>query len=510
MATLTEVIRKRRQAGQDLGESVGGSIREKLRERTDWRRMLPQGGLLTALFPSLKAFEAGKGRYGAKQRSDNILRYNAELISSSVLSLSSELGIIEKNTEISAKNSLALPIIARDMNVMRQNFSKVVKFFGGEPRRAADQYFLTKKERENQYEAAVKEKTKVEPKMQEEEETKKKGFLTTLIGFFSKIVSSITSAFSTLLTGTFGFVKSIFTSIADKFFGLLGGIFGGIFTLFSIAIGQIIKIITGLFSKIYAGWGIILRTVFASAVGLGALKVAVGGILISWGLWELAQQYRKNTTPAERELERAETELINLRQNDSGVELPGTMTVADAEKTRDEAKQKVEEEMKTVVGKSTAEKIIENYNSKDQEKQKEARELLQNTDLSIDQFKYYYEMNYGKNAKPKTLMTIPEVKQYFTYESMDEEKTKPLVITKPEETENLKRQFNVSQASLDVKDAFSVLSRTMAQDVSQQQMPQNVNSQDGQKQEKERIMPDVFDREFITKYIKSMNPIVLP
>ena len=64
---------------------------------------------------------------------------------------------------IIAKNSMSLPGMARDMNVLRQNIVKLVKLKGGKTSRfggKADEYFKDSKERENALEAERASKKK--------------------------------------------------------------------------------------------------------------------------------------------------------------------------------------------------------------------------------------------------------------------------------------------------------------------------------------------------------------
>ena len=68
---------------------------------------------------------------------------------------------------IIAKNSMSLPGMARDMNVLRQNIVKLVKLKGGETSRfggKADAFFKTSKEREESLEAEMASKKKVPAK----------------------------------------------------------------------------------------------------------------------------------------------------------------------------------------------------------------------------------------------------------------------------------------------------------------------------------------------------------
>jgi hypothetical protein len=68
---------------------------------------------------------------------------------------------------IIAKNSMSLPGMARDMNVLRQNIVKLVKLKGGETSRfggKADEFFKGSKEREDALEAERASKTKIPAK----------------------------------------------------------------------------------------------------------------------------------------------------------------------------------------------------------------------------------------------------------------------------------------------------------------------------------------------------------
>jgi hypothetical protein len=65
---------------------------------------------------------------------------------------SSVLEEINANSRISAKNSVVLPSMARDMNLMRMNIIKLVKLQGGTPSMKADMFFNRAKEREMLFE----------------------------------------------------------------------------------------------------------------------------------------------------------------------------------------------------------------------------------------------------------------------------------------------------------------------------------------------------------------------
>ena len=72
---------------------------------------------------------------------------------------------------IIAKNSLALPGMARDMNVLRQNIVKLVKLKNAEAITKADKFFKTEDQKEAELEAARKKETS--PKPEKESKPKK-------------------------------------------------------------------------------------------------------------------------------------------------------------------------------------------------------------------------------------------------------------------------------------------------------------------------------------------------
>ena len=82
--SLTDIVKSRREAGEGVFSSLGGAAKERLKEKLDWRRALPQGGLLTALFPKLKAYKAQR----AASPTEKVLK-----------SIDTDFSIIAKNTK---------------------------------------------------------------------------------------------------------------------------------------------------------------------------------------------------------------------------------------------------------------------------------------------------------------------------------------------------------------------------------------------------------------------------
>ena len=151
MATLTEVIKSKRQSGQSRTSSLVGSLKDKLAEKFDPRQVFNQTGVLTALFPKLKAFKAGSTSYDSisKGRSGEQLQNTTK---------DDSVKRVEKNTQIFAKNTLSLRILSADVSIMGENISGLLKALNVKPSKKADAYFKSSSEMEKQYESKFKEK----------------------------------------------------------------------------------------------------------------------------------------------------------------------------------------------------------------------------------------------------------------------------------------------------------------------------------------------------------------
>jgi hypothetical protein len=185
MSSLADVIRQRRSSGQSRTKSLMGSVKDKFLETIDPRKFLDQSGIVTALFPSLKAFKAG-----GVSSSENV---------SSIVPVSKEneslvFKIISRNTKIAAINYLLLPTIARDANVMKQNIGIMVENMTllGKQATKPDAFFLKQKEIEKLYETNVGKAVKKEKKIEKIDKTEKKGF--NWIRFFSIVGAGLSSA----------------------------------------------------------------------------------------------------------------------------------------------------------------------------------------------------------------------------------------------------------------------------------------------------------------------------
>jgi hypothetical protein len=135
--------------------------------------------------------------------------------------------------KILAKNSMSLPGVARDMNVMRQNIQKLVKLEAGPQKKGkkayatgADTFFLREDERERALEA---QKGKVEGKPTAQApgagKDKEGGFLDSIMGFFSGgFMSAIKTLFSPkTLMKVFSKVFLPIAIIGTLFSGIMDG-----------------------------------------------------------------------------------------------------------------------------------------------------------------------------------------------------------------------------------------------------------------------------------------------
>jgi len=129
---------------------IGGTASaagKKTLEKIDLRNVLFGGSGISSIV-GRKVF--GRG-YSATSGSNKVSGVS-ESISSGSSSVLQEISI---NGRISAKNSMALPRIAEQMNIMQKNVAKLVRLQGGTPSTKAQNYFSGLKMRENAYEASL-------------------------------------------------------------------------------------------------------------------------------------------------------------------------------------------------------------------------------------------------------------------------------------------------------------------------------------------------------------------
>lgn len=245
MSTLTELVRKRRQSGGSVSGSLSYGLKERAKETFDPRRIFKQDGLMTALFPKLRAYKSGKV--------DSINRAAPKLSAPEISSSEPILDLIQQNTKISAKNSLVLPAIHRDVNVMRQNIIKLVKLKDGEATNKADMWFMKASTMEAAYENRLKTKpTKKDdkkPTIDKDKDSKKE------TGFIGQILEKVTGLLKPIL--------GVISTISKSVLFILAGIRS--VTLLATTIGRVLY----KFLKLFVGSKI------AKILGITALALGV-------------------------------------------------------------------------------------------------------------------------------------------------------------------------------------------------------------------------------------------
>jgi hypothetical protein len=186
MASFRDIVAERRKSGAGIGSSIGTAFTERAKEKLDPRNYLfSKGGMATALFPKLTGYRAKVGSEKIKRNIDSD-KISAEPVVQRLDDLNMQFKIV-------SKNSMSLPLMARDMNVMRQNIVKLVKISGGTPSTKADAFFLNAGERERAYEAQFGRKSALNSPTSAKTNTgKSKSFLETLMGLgISDIIAGL-------------------------------------------------------------------------------------------------------------------------------------------------------------------------------------------------------------------------------------------------------------------------------------------------------------------------------
>jgi hypothetical protein len=110
------IFRAELKSGKGIMSSLGSAGSESQKEKLDLRNMLPKSGILGAIL---------ENKFGKSYKYSGSKGPSIESKSAAVQAVSSRM---------MAKNSMFLPIIAKDMNVMRQNIQMLVKKQGLKPK----------------------------------------------------------------------------------------------------------------------------------------------------------------------------------------------------------------------------------------------------------------------------------------------------------------------------------------------------------------------------------------
>jgi hypothetical protein len=152
-----EILKKQRQSGGGLISSIAAASNKSMLESIDPRnKIFKKGSLLNSLFPNVKGYKAE----GEKSMASAVAPQQTSSIAT--VEVLAKLDVLADKMDIVGKNTMVMPLMMRDSNIMRQSMIKLVKLSGGTQRDKADRFFQTSKNREMLYESQFK-KTPVKP-----------------------------------------------------------------------------------------------------------------------------------------------------------------------------------------------------------------------------------------------------------------------------------------------------------------------------------------------------------
>ena len=230
---LTNILQQEYKTKGLIGGAVS-ALGKSSREKTDIRNIIFGGSGLGSIV-GRKVF--GKG-YSATDRSGKTSE-----MSSSISGSSSVLQEISISSKIAAKNSMSLPMMARDMNVMRQGIVKLVKLQGGTQRDKADRFFMSASDREKSYEAQFNKsgKSKTPSIVGKEKEKGSGGILGLVASLFVGLAATLGSfgAIVTGLVGTFVTLGTLLMGTVSLIMRLVSALPGGKLLIKGLKIGAL-------------------------------------------------------------------------------------------------------------------------------------------------------------------------------------------------------------------------------------------------------------------------------
>lgn len=236
---LAEIYKSEKTKGGGIASTLG----KRFLEKVDPRQLFNQSGFLAAALPSMfKAYSAtstgAASKISTAPTRESVV---SEAMNSKLDELNSRTKDVVVNTQLSAKNSLVLPMMARDMNLMRQNITKLVKIqgegkVGGEPAYKADMFFKRAGERESEYESKFGKARSTLPTpvvSKKEEGGGLFGMLSVLFAPLLEIGKTIIGAITSTLGGIGDFLLKGILAVFNidnilKAFGLAGNVLTGL------------------------------------------------------------------------------------------------------------------------------------------------------------------------------------------------------------------------------------------------------------------------------------------
>ena len=200
MASKLADILQQEYKTKGLISGTASALGKSAKEKMDFKNVLFGGTGLSSILGQ-KIF--GKG-YSALDRSKKVSDVSQEISSGS----STILQEISINSSVTAKNTLALPSMARDMFLVKKNIMQLVKLQGGTPSTKAGDWFSRQEARESAYESKFNRATKP-TKMEEKKETG--GGILGILGTVGSVFASLLKPLSSLT----GFITTAGVAVAS-------------------------------------------------------------------------------------------------------------------------------------------------------------------------------------------------------------------------------------------------------------------------------------------------------
>jgi len=266
---IAEIFRQELNKDKGLVSAYLSALGERGREKTDIRRILPQSGISGAI--SQRMF--GRPYRASGPKGDG----------SSGIESKSMLTKISMDGQITAKNSLFLPQMAKDMNLMRQNIAKLVKSTGVTPATKSSAFFGARKAQEDSYESKFKKDSSSKLAPTKVEGENKPGIGSMLLGlvgeFFSGGLVSIMLKTLTLV-GIGAFVKEMFT---DKEFAK--SIREGVDVVMKAVFGETYwEKVNEVWEKVKTGALVVVGAIAGLYVAFNALSGVIFGLAAKWAM----------------------------------------------------------------------------------------------------------------------------------------------------------------------------------------------------------------------------------
>ena len=219
---FSDLVRYQKNQGKGVIGSLSGAVGQATLQKIDPRNYLfNRRGTLATLFPGLKGYQA-------KTSSDKIASgASGGFSSGQVEVIGNKLDQLSTQMSITSKNSMSLPMMARDMNVMRQNIVKLVKAQGVKPAQKADAFFMRAGDREKAYESQYGKKATSPTPMASPGKKEDGSLLGTLITTVGNIISTtLTQGLKSISDIVVGALNSVAEIISTAILALAASITG--------------------------------------------------------------------------------------------------------------------------------------------------------------------------------------------------------------------------------------------------------------------------------------------